>query len=425
MRREDTIQLNTHALVQRVQALGLKQWWLAQSVGVAAKTVNRWLAGSVQRVDRRNAVMLAECLGCELEEITVAEPTDVFATRAQQRRAADLIRERDLLGLLSPSDNWQLAEGVIKATMQPNLPLRDLGTLYNLLSVTSWRQGSYAEARQHAEQARRIGGRCGDQGIVHRAVLNLATIESIAGSPAAALAGYEATLAEPELFQTPRDHAAALSNISAVYFDFGRVQESLAAQRASIAMFGELGLPYNLAISWMSMAQILTAIGELDEAEPACDEAMRWCAESGFDRGEYSTMLYRADVRTLAGDHGAALELAASGLAGLARFAVYDLMCNQIGVRVARRAGLLALAGQRLAEALRAARPFPLIHARLLREGARLAYARGDGAECERAWRQAEEILTEIGLGCCCRGDLHGAAPPEYGQAEPVSAPAP
>ena len=64
MHRQDTIALDTHALTERVRALGLKQWWLARTIGVDRKTVSRWLTGKTKRLDRDNACRLAQVLGC-------------------------------------------------------------------------------------------------------------------------------------------------------------------------------------------------------------------------------------------------------------------------------------------------------------------------------------------------------------------------
>ena len=55
MRREDTVALDTHFLVRRIEVLGLKQGWVADRLGVARKTISRWVTGKVKRVARDNA----------------------------------------------------------------------------------------------------------------------------------------------------------------------------------------------------------------------------------------------------------------------------------------------------------------------------------------------------------------------------------
>ena len=227
MKREDTVRVDAHFLTRRIEVLELKQGWVARQVGVDRKTVSRWVTGKVKRMSRESAEALAAVLDCDLDELTVSDEADVLATKEEQRVAAKLIQDNDLLQLLSPSDNWKLAEGVIRATLQPDLPRAQLGQLYNLLSIAAWRQGNYDEGRQRAERALELGEALGDQAIAHKARANLATIASLKGSQAEALEGYERCLAAPEYFANKRDHAAALSNVGAVYRSYRRTRESV------------------------------------------------------------------------------------------------------------------------------------------------------------------------------------------------------
>lgn len=396
MRKEDTVRLNTHYLVRRLEVLEMKQWLLADLVGVSAKTVNRWIAGKVARIARHNLVRLAAELHCAAEDLTLPDETDVHATREQQRIAARLIQERDLLQLLSPSDNWELAESLIKATMQPNLPLVHLGMLYNVLSIATWRQGHYEEGMAHAERAREIGEKCGDRGIIHKAVFNIATIDSLKGRPLSALEGFEWALRMPEYFASKRDHASALSNISSVYCDFARFNEAIEAQRKCIRMFEELKLPFNLAIAWTSLGMFHAELGLLDDAEHAITMAARYAAEGGYERGESQTLLYRANIASLRECHEEALQLAEDGMRRLQRFEVYDLECHEIAARVARRAGEIDEALLRLEKGLERTRPFPILHAHMLQEAARLSLTMGNDAA--EPLRRANEIYAEMGL---------------------------
>ena len=193
----DMLRLDTHALGERLRTQGAKQAWLAERVGVDRKTVTRWATGRVKRLDREHAVLLAEALGCAVEDLTVKDEADVLATKEEQRVAAKLIQERDLLARLAPTDDWKLAESLIRATLQPNLPLAALGRLYNLLAIAAWRQGKYDEALRHAERAREIGERAKDAKIVCGAVYNTAVVESLRGDHLAALASYERCLERP------------------------------------------------------------------------------------------------------------------------------------------------------------------------------------------------------------------------------------
>jgi tetratricopeptide (TPR) repeat protein len=398
VQRSDTVRLNTHFVVGRVEVLGLKQWWLARVIGVDRKTVNRWLMGKVKRITRYNAEKLAEYLECTLEEIIIPDDAVVYATREERRAAAEMLRERDLLQILSPSDNWELAERLIKATMYPDLPLRELGRLYNLLSTAAWRQGNYGEATAHAERAMEIGERLGDRGIMHNAIYNVATVDSLLGRHARSLEGYEKCLEHPEYFDTKREHAKVLSNISMVYRDFAVFEKSFRSQVEAIRTFEGLDLVYNLAIAWTGLAVILTELGFFDEARASAGEAFRYADEAGFEKGAVTTAFYIADAVCLQGYPDEARPLVEGGLEGLKRYDVYDLACHEIAARVFRRAGEYKEAERQLEIGLRTAEDFPMLYAMMLQEGSRLANAKGIGAEEERLCRNADYMFEEMGL---------------------------
>jgi tetratricopeptide (TPR) repeat protein len=372
-------------------------------IGVDRKTVGRWLSGKVKRVARPNAEKLAEHLGCSLEEITASD--DVFATRQEQRAAAALLREKDLLQILSPSDNWDLAERLIKATMHPDLPLRELGQLYNLLSIAAWRQGNYEDGAAHAAKARALGEQIGDAGIVHNARQNLATIDSLLGRNVEALAGYEECLARPEYFHTKRDHAKALSNVAMVYADCARFEESVTAQARATHLFDESGLPFNLAIAWTGMASVLIEAGFFAEARAATQRARKYAAAAAYEKGEYTALCYLGDVACLLGEYDEARRLIEAGTEALNRYEVYDLGCREIAARLYRRAGELERAGEIGARALAAAEAFPTVYARMLQERGRLATAEGDVDGEVRCRGEANAIFERTGLTARIRAE--------------------
>lgn len=411
MKREDTVRIDTHFLTRRIEVLDLKQGWVARQVGVDRKTVSRWVTGKVKRMARASAEALASVLDCELGELTVSDEADVLATKAEQRVAAQLIQQRDLLQLLSPSDDWQLAESLIRATLQPDLPKAQLGQLYNLLSIAAWRQGHYAEGRQRAERALELAGELGDKAIAHKARANLATIASLTGSQVDALAAYERCLREPEYFATKRDHGAALSNVADVYRCLGRFADSVAAQEHSIRLFGEQGLDFNLAISFVSLGYVHTEQGNYEQALEAYTQGGEHARRANYARGVDCDPLYRADARSLLGETAAAADAVAAALPALAKHDVYDLGCHECAARVLRRAGRLDAATATLAEGLARSTPFPVIHAFMRCEEVRLRRAEGDAAGEQAALEAAHAAFRATGLEVRV-----GPVPPEPGE---------
>ncbi|MGZ5280378.1 MAG: helix-turn-helix transcriptional regulator, partial [Pseudobdellovibrionaceae bacterium] len=65
------IRLNHVFLKNRVTELGIKQWWLAEQVGVDRKTVIRWIQGQVKSVQIENAEKLAKILDCHVDELAL------------------------------------------------------------------------------------------------------------------------------------------------------------------------------------------------------------------------------------------------------------------------------------------------------------------------------------------------------------------
>jgi tetratricopeptide (TPR) repeat protein len=396
VRREDTVRLNTHFLVRRIEVLGLKQGWVADQVGVARKTVSRWATGKVKRIERASAEALADVLSCALADLLASDP--VLATKEEQKVAAKLIQEHDLLELLSPTDNWQLAESLIKASMQPDLPLADVGRLHNLLSIACWRQGKYESGKEHAQRAFEIGDRSGEPSVVLGALYNTAVVDSLCGDLGSALLTYERCLERPESFETSRDHAKVLSNLGDAYRSFLRYDESVATQLKSIELFEELGLDLNLAISEVSLGGCLCAAGRFAEAGAAYARGAEHAQRAGYARGIDCAPFYRSDVLTLSGDTSEAKALIDAALPALEKHPVYDLGCHEIAARVYRRAQAWDAAEAQLKEGLRRSESFHELHGMLLLEAVRLAQVRERGAESARLREDAGAAFGRAGL---------------------------
>lgn len=381
MKKADTIRIATHVLGRRVEVLGLKQWWIARELGVTRKTVSRWLTGKVKRAARENLVALAELLDCELETITERDEADVLATREEQSVAARLIQERGLTELLAPTDEWALAESLIKASMQPDLPLRSLGQLYCSLSLVTWRQGRYDEARGYADRAMELAHRCEDAAIAGRARLQLAVIAHYTGRVPEARDLYEQCIARPELLESRAAHASGLSNLGTIHRALGDFEESVRAQREAIRIFGEAEKPLNLAIAFVSLAIVRVEAGAFDEALAALDQADEYARSSNYRRGLQTHPIYRADALTLRdgpGDREQARALVVEHLPAVTEHAIFDLTSYEITARVQRRVGDFAAARAALDAGLARSAELPEIHGFMRMEEARRQIASGD-----------------------------------------------
>ena len=398
MRPEDTARLNAFAVGRRIEAAGLRQWWIAEQIGVDRKTVARWLSGKTRRIARENLERLARILDASPSDLVVSDEADIAATREEQRTAADLAAEQDLLQLLSPTDSFKLAESLIRATLAPNLPLQQLGRLYNMLATAAWRQGHYEDGRARAERALEIGKQVRDRAISLRALHSLAVIESLTGRVDRAVDTFRVCASEPEAFDTPRAHAGALSNLAMLYGSLEQFEDSIATQLEAIAIFESLGASYNLSIAFTGLGAVYTEIGRLCHARDAFERGRDAAAQCGYTRGVDCAEIYLADVASLSGARIDALERVSFALPSLSRYAVYDLGCHECAARVMRRAAHLDEAGAELARGIAQAHGFPEIRGRMLQEQARLAQARADARAARASLEAAGRAFREAGL---------------------------
>lgn len=176
--------LNSAFLKNRVSELGLKQWWLAEQVGVDRKTVIRWLQGKVRSIRIENAQRLAEILECRVQDLCHDNEADQLASPEDQKIAAQLLASSSLFDKLGPVGEWNVIESLLKATIVPRLPRLVLGDLYNQLTVASWRQSKIDSAQIYNRKALDIALACGDRRIEAEARLSQANLFYWRGSVA-------------------------------------------------------------------------------------------------------------------------------------------------------------------------------------------------------------------------------------------------
>jgi DNA-binding Xre family transcriptional regulator len=102
--------LNSIFLKNKVTELGIKQWWLAEQVGVDRKTVIRWLQGQVKSIQLENAEALAKILNCRIEDLSLESEADQLASMEDQKIAAQLLTTSSLLEKLGPIGEWNVIE---------------------------------------------------------------------------------------------------------------------------------------------------------------------------------------------------------------------------------------------------------------------------------------------------------------------------
>ena len=61
--------LNSNKVRERIQALDLKHYWVAEEAGVHKTTLRRWLNGRITQVKTKNVARLACVLSTDLTQL--------------------------------------------------------------------------------------------------------------------------------------------------------------------------------------------------------------------------------------------------------------------------------------------------------------------------------------------------------------------
>jgi tetratricopeptide (TPR) repeat protein len=393
MARNNDLILNSVFLKNRVAELEIKQWWLAEQVGVDRKTVTRWLQGRVRAIQRANAEALAQVLDCQLNDLILESETDQLATADDQKNAAALIASSSLIEKLGPIGEWNVIEGLLKATIVPGLPLNILGELYNQLTVASWRQSKIDQAELYNARAEEIAIRSGDKAVLAGALLSKANLFSWRGRTAHAIRTYRECLAL-EKFIAKRTLGATYSNLGAVLYETGHLDEGETLIMKSIEIFENHGKPMNLSIAWGHISIVCLELGDLARAEDACRKAIEFAAQDDYRRGEQMELLVQAEISARmnrAEDARAALQ---KGLEGFARLGIEEGLNYEFAGRISRLIGDKSQAQAYLRKGIEISNEFPLYQAALNFEMAQALVAAGEGREARRFAEKAAELYT-------------------------------
>lgn len=354
-----SLQLNATAVRKRVAALGLRQWWLAEQLGVDRRTVLRWVNGQVRAIAPDRAEALAGVLGCPVSELLLHEPATQLASPEDQRRAGQALAASRLLDRLGPVGEWDVAEQLIRAAAVPDLPLHVLGRLYHQLAVACWRQGKLGEAAAHNQAALDLAARCGDPALRADALGSRANLQFWRGALSAALATWQEALAlAPWL--TPQQRGALHNNLGAALAETGQPEAGREHLQQALACFEREGTPMNHAITHGLLA--LLAFGQRDAAVMARHNARaRGHAQRGdYRRGLALASLLEAVGAAWAGRAVQAREHLARGLAAFAEQGIAESLNQRLAAEVWLALGEHTAAREAATQAQRLAAAFPV-----------------------------------------------------------------
>ncbi len=282
--------LNPTWLRNRLAQLGLRQWWLAEQLGVDRKTVLRWVNGQVRQIQPANAQALATVLDCRIDELLLHETAAQLATAQDQRAAGIALAGSALVDRLGPVGEWDVIEQLVRAATVPDLPLPVLGRLYHQLCVACWRQDKFEQAQVHNTAALDIAQRCDDRPLLADALGSCANLQHWRGEGAAAQASWRRALTlSPWL--TPRQRGALHNNLGAALVESGDWEEGGAELDAALECFDAEGTPMNRSITH-AQRSLLALLR--DDPDTAQREAARSLSQAR--RGDYQRVLALAPL---------------------------------------------------------------------------------------------------------------------------------
>lgn len=370
----EPLQLNASWLRNRVAELGLRQWWLAEQLGVDRRSVLRWINGQVRSIAPERARNLAEVLGCRVADLLLHDPGRQLASPDDQRSAGLALATSRLLDRLGPVGEWDVVEQLVRASAVPDLPLHVLGRLYHQLCVACWRQDKLAEAAQHNRAALDLAERCDDRALRADALGSRANLEYWRGEVDTALGTWRKALAlAPWL--TPRQRGALHSNVGAALYETGALDAGQAQLQQALECFEIDGTPMNRSIARGHLARLALERGDLDEAARQSARARSLARQGDYRRGQALALLTDALIAAHRGQRETACESLHQGLQAFEAQGIRESLNARLAALVWRQLGEWEAARAAIAEALELSAGFPLEREAALREQVALAAA--------------------------------------------------
>jgi tetratricopeptide (TPR) repeat protein len=376
----EALTLNAPWLRERMAALGLTQWWVAEQVGVDRRTVMRWANGQVQTIRRDNAIALADVLECPVHQLLEVRESASLGSIDDQRAAARALAAADLLDRLGPPHQWGVAESLLKATAVSGLPPAVLGRLYYQLGVACWRQDKLAEASVHNDAALAIAHDAADHELEARALGSRANLRWWRGEVTAALADWQRALSRAGPIKD-RERASLHSNLGAALYELGHTDAGRMEIASAVRLLKSDGTAMQRSIAHAHLALLALDCDDLRGVEANVRRSQSLARRAGYRRGLALAHMLNAEVREAALDEAGTSGEIARGLEAFAALGIAEAMTQRLAGRAWRRLGRLAEASAALRAGLPLAIDFPLERADLHAEAARVAALQGDLAE--------------------------------------------
>ncbi|MEZ5338408.1 MAG: helix-turn-helix domain-containing protein [bacterium] len=324
----------------------VKQWWLARRIGVDRKTITRWVSGQTQRISEENIAALAAELSCRVAELTVQDSLEALGSREDRWKAARRLQHSNLTEMVGPSYSWELAESLIRSTIDPEMPLDLQAALYMQLASCGIYTHKHEMVRTSAEIAMRKAAEAGDDAMVLRAETMLGNEALMIGELSRAISFYEQALQRRDLFSAPAKLAGTMSNLAVALHMRADFDQALKMFDEAVSVWREAEPVISMSTAWFLKARLHAELKMVDEATAAVQECEEVCRIIAFRKSANMCIAVRADLASIGNRHAEAEELARRAMLVFEETPNVSPETNEALIRVLRRAGHTGESGE-------------------------------------------------------------------------------
>lgn len=396
----DLVLLNQSVIEGRLNELELKQYWVAEQLGVAPRTVARWLNGDVKRVRRDMVERLASILEVPVTRLIATDEDEIYASRESQDEVARLFADDSLLKIFNAVHHWSAFEHMIRSVLHPQLPVHHLGMLYAMLCYGKCREGQNDSAIRYGEKALQLGEQHNDPMVIARAAGELAVAYGYLGDFVRAKERFQRL----QMVQSALDPDFSMHlalNFSTVWGALGEHDEAMRCIDNAISQFTDHRADDRLASACLIRGAHRVYLEDLEQAAKDLMQALKIGRTLQQKKTISYAYCYLAQVEALQGEISGAEEhfkLAQQGFLAIG-LPVGNLLSlvTEAKILSARQQYKDALGKLQQAIDNHHAAAGPVMEAYLHEEIYRLAGKHGDWGMQRKAGVQANKIFNKIG----------------------------
>lgn len=322
---------------------------------------------------------------------------EALGTRKDRWEAARQLQHSNLTEMVGPSYSWELAESLIRSTIDPEMPLDLQAALYMQLASCGIYSHKHELVRTSAEIALRKATEAGEESLAHRARTMLGNEALMIGELKRAISFYEEALRQRELFSSPAKLAGTLSNLAVAFSLRADFEEALETFAEAVSVWEMTEPVISMSTAWYLKARLHTELQMRDDARQAIQRCREVCSKIGFRKNANMCIVLEADLASQEGEHEEATRLAREAMKALEQTPNVSPEAHESIVRVLRCAGHIEESGRMLEEMMSQKIDDSYSVARLNLEKARHLMIAGDEEAATGHVQKANELFLALG----------------------------